>query len=235
MTEENVSSEVEEKGLTKEALEATAEAEETPSAEEPEQTVPLHKHTVLRTRAQEAEVGKARVEGELAALKAQIEHNAPAAKSPLDLEIERQTAEGIPESEMTITPALYRKQQEYDRQVTNQAATATATQTLGAAQLKSAQVAKGAHEDFSDVLGRGTGLLTEGQLLDISKAGDGFGELAYSKCEAALALANPKPEPKPKTDPAPETKQSESEAVKTQAEILKGLNVDPTIEAAAQL
>ena len=231
--EKQESSEVKDDGLAKDALEATADT----SADEPEQTVPLHKHTALRTRAQEAEVGRARAEGELAAVKAQQAQDAPAVKSPIDLEIERQAALGITEEEVVITPALYRKQQNYDKQVANQAAQTKATQELGARQLASVKKASAAHSDFQQIVKTGEVFLSEGELFDIGKAGDDFGELAYAKCAAALAANKPEAESKSKTGTAPEKKQSESEAetVPTQSEILKGLNVDPSVEAAAQM
>ncbi len=231
MSEEKQSSEVKDDSLAEDALKAAADT----SADEPEQTVPLHKHVALRTRAQEAEIGQARAEGELSAIKAAQSQDAPAPKSPLDLEIERQAASGIAEEDMSISPRILREQEVHNQQIANQTAQTTAKQQLGIKQLASAKKAQTAHSDFQHVVQTGEAFLTEGELFDIGKAGDDFGELAYAKCAAALA-AN-KPEHKSETDTAPEKKQSESEAEKvpTQSEILKGLNVDPSVEAAAQM
>lgn len=241
MTEENEqSSEVKEEDLAQEVEAKAASAEETP-AEEPEQGVPVAKHAALRKRAQAAEIAQARAEGELNALRQQQASQAPATKSPLDLEIERQAAMGVPEEDMTITPALYRKQQLYDQQVANQAAEAQKKHELGDIQVRSARMAKALHEDWTEVVALGDGLLTEGELVDIMNTGEGFGELYYAKLQEAIARNAPKSEAK--TETAPEKKQSKSEAEKkkeeekvpTQQEILKDIQADPITIAAAQL
>lgn len=237
------SSEVKDEGLAQESLDATAEAQTPPAeksaAEEPQ--VPLHTVTALRTRAQEAEVAQARAEGELAALKQAQTQQAPAPKSPLQLRAEE---EGVSVSEVQMDGALYEAQKEYDQQVANQAAQATATQKLGVQQLASTQKAKTVHEDWQEVILAGQALLSPGELVDISAAGNDYGELAYEKCQAALARN------KPESDAAPETKQSKSEAeakakaeaeakakenVPSQQEILKDVEADPATIAAAQL
>jgi len=235
MTEEEQSSEVKEEDLAQEALDATAE--ETPAADESvskEPTVPLHDHTALRQRAQAAEIAQARAEGELNALKAS---QTQAVKSPLDLEIERQTALGIPEEDMTITPTLYRRQQEFEQQAVSQATEASRKRELGDIQVKSAKAAQANHEDWNEVVAKGDGLLTKGELLDIVSIGEGFGELYYAKLQVAIKRNAPEPESKTKTETAPEKKTSESEAEKvpTQEDILKDLKADPMVEAATKL
>ena len=250
MTEENEqSSEAKEQDLAQEALDATEK--ETPSAEESaekeEPTVPLHDHTALRQRAQQAEVAQARAEGKLAAIEQlQAQQQAPA-KSPLQLEIERQAAEGISEEDMTVSPKIIKAQELYNQQVASQATETATRNQLAAKQLVSANKAKAGHEDWQSIVLAADGLMTEGELLDLSRAGENFGELAYTTANAAIERNKSGTE----TDTAPEKKQSESEAeakakaeaeakakagkVPTQQEILKDLNVDPITEAAAQL
>jgi len=240
MTEEKEqSSEVKDEDLAQEALDATASAEEETSlADEPEQQgVPVAKHAALRHRAQTAEIAQARLEGELSALKHQQAEQAPAPKSPLDIEVERQAALGILEEDMTISPRIIKANDLYNLQIANQATEANKKHELGVVQLASAKKAKVAHEDWQEVIGAGDALLTPGELLDIAATGVGFGELYYEECQAAITRNVPKTESETQNT-APETKPSKSEAepkVPTQQEILKGLNVDPATEAAAQL
>jgi len=240
MTEEKEqSSEVKEEDL--EALDAAASAEEeTSPAEEPEKGVPIAKHVALRHRAQAAEIAQARAEGELNALRQQQATHKPAAKSPLDLEIERQAAMGITEEDMTITPALYRRQQLFDQQVANQAAEEARQHALGKIQKKSLMVAAASHEDWQEAVAKGDGLLTPGEVLDIVNTGEGFGEFYYAKLQEAIGRNAPKSETK--AEAAPEKKPSKSEAEKkeeakvpTQQEILDGIQADPLTIAAAQL
>lgn len=217
---------------------AASAEEETSPADKPvtEPKVPLHEHTALRQRAQAAEIAQARAEGELVAIKQQSASDVLAAKSPLDLEVERQVAMGIPEEDMTITPALYRRQYLHDMQVANQAAEANRKNELGVVQLASANKAKAAHEDWQEVVAAGDGLLTPGEVLDIAATGEGFGEMYYVKLQAAIERNKPKSESE--TNTAPETKPSKLEAepkVPTQQEILKGINADPQTIVAAQL
>ena len=238
MTEEKEqSSEVKEEDLAQEALDATAD--ETSTADEPvikEPTVPLHDHTALRTRAQAAEIAQARAEGELNAIRQQQASQTPAAKSPLDLEIERQAAMGVLEEDMTITPALYRRQQLFDQQIANQAAESNRQHELGKVQVVSLRTAKANHEDWMEVVAKGDALLTKGEVLDIVNTGEGFGEFYYAKLQEAIERNAPKSEPKAET--APEKKPSKSEAeekVPTQQEILNDIQADPQTIAAAQL
>lgn len=230
----------EEKDLAQEALDATAaSAEEEPSpAEEPEVGVPVAKHAALRKRAQAAEIALARSEGELDAVRKQQASQGPAAKSPLDLEIERQTAMGIPEDDMSVSPRIIRANDLYNQQVANQAAEAQKKHELGDIQVRSARLAKASHDDWMEVVAVGDGLLTKGELLDIMSAGVDFGEIYYAKLQEAIAKNAPKSE----TNAAPEKKPSKSEAEKkeeekvpTQQEILNDIQADPQTIAAAQL
>jgi len=218
-------------------IDALAADEETSPADELEQGVPIAKHAALRQRAQQAEIARARAEGELAALREQQTRQAPAsAKSPLDLEIERQAAMGIDEEDMTISPKVIKANDIYNQQVANQKAEKAAREELAAKQTASAHKAMTIYPDWSQVVQAADGLLTQGELLDITRAGDNFGEIAYEKAQAALAR-NKKPEPN--TSTAPEKKQSKSEAEKakvpTRQEILDSISADPQTIAAAQL
>ena len=218
------SSEVKEKDLAQEALDATDEPVTEPK-------VPLHEHTALRQRAQQAEVAQARAEGELAAIRQKA---VPAVKSPLDLEVERQAADGIAEEDMTVSPALIREQQAYDLKMGEQAAVANRKQELGVVQVASANKAKAAHADWQAVIAAGDGLLSAGEILDIAATGEGFGEMYYEECRAAAEKNVPQSESS--TNTAPETNTSESEAVvPTQQEILKEIQADPQTIAAVQL
>lgn len=217
MTDTKMSSDSE--NLAQEALDSTEQT--SPAEKSAEETVPLHKHTALRTRAQAAEVAQARAEGELAGIR---QAQAPAAKSPLDAEIERQAAEGIAEEDMTFTPALYRKQQSHDQQIAKQAATEEAARKLAIKQVASKNKAMADHEDWPEVIAAGEIHLTPGELVDIQNAGADFGEVVYSKCQTAAARH------KPKTDTAPEKKPDESEAEKKEAEKIAADEKVPTQE-----
>lgn len=232
--EKEQSSEVKEEDLVVD--DAASVVEETSPAEEPEKGVPIAKHAALRKRAQGAEIALARAEGELDAIKKQQASQGPDAKSPLDLEIERQTAEGIPEDAMSVSPSIIRANDLYNQQVAHQAAEATKKHELGDIQVISARKAKANHDDWMEVVAVGDGLLTPGELLDITSAGVDFGEIYYAKLQDAIARNAPKSETK--TETAPEKKPSKSEAeekVPTQQEILKDIQADPQTIAAAQL
>lgn len=218
MTEIKQSSEEKEQVLAQEALDA-ANAEETPAAEEPvvkEPAVPLHEHTALRQRAQQAEVDKARLEGELAGMKTQQASNAPAVISPYDAEVARQEAEGIGEEDMKFTPKILRAQDAYNKQVANQEATATAKQQMLNQQVASANKAKTEHEDWQATISAGQALLTPGELLDLEQTGVDFGEVAYEKCQTAIARSA-KTEPDNTAPNKKDDKKSESEAEKKAA------------------
>lgn len=237
------SSEKTEEELAQEALDATATEEtsdeETSPAEGSEkQGVPIPKHAALRQRAQTAEIGQARAEGALAAIEKQRAHDAPPSKSPLDLEIERQAAEGIAEEDMAISPRIIKAQETFNQQVANQKAETVAKEQLTAKQLTSATKAKAKHEDWQETVLAADGLLTQGELIDIAGAGVDFGEVAYVKSKAALERTKPSdtaPETKPSKSEAEAKAKAEAEKVPTQKEILKDLNADPQTEAAAQL
>lgn len=244
MTEETKqSSEVKEPDLAQEALDATdataqtKEGEASPAGEsEQPQGVPVAKHAALRQRAQQAEVAQARAEGELDAVKRQQATAAPSAKSPLDLEIERQAALGATEENMAVSPSVIKANDLYNQQVANQARADAVRQELATKQTTSANKAKAAIEDWQEVILAGDALLSPGEAVDIAACGDNFGQVAYDKCKAAIERNAPKSESK--TETAPEKKEGKPEAeekVPTQAEILKDLNVDAVTEAAAQL
>jgi len=235
MTETKMSSEEETRDLTQEATDASAD---TPAKTEP--TVPLHEVTALRTRAQEAEaiaqqnaIDLATAQGELNALR-----NKPTAtsKSPLEIEIERQAAEGLTEDEMTVSPVVVRAEAVYQRQIDEQAAQTRTRAEIASVQTKSVKKATAKYSDYKAVTNQGEVLLTRGELVDIASETDNFGEIAYAKCKAAIERFAPaKPETKPEViaDAAPNKNQSESVVVPTQQEILKG--VDPATALAAQL
>jgi hypothetical protein len=239
MTDEKTSSEEKEQELAQEALEATAD-EGTPPVEKPvdEPLVPLHKVTALRTRAQMAEIAQARAEGELAGIR---QAQAPPAKSPLDVEIARQAAEGIAEEDMTISPKVIRAHELYKEQVANQEAAARAAQELAVQQQVSKAKAIAVHDDWYDVIAAGQALLTPGELVDLNAAGVDFGESAYKKCIEAIERN------KPAQEAAPEKKPDESEAEKkareaaeaakvpSQEEILAEVGGDPDAVRASQL
>lgn len=241
MAEQQQSSEeVKEQDLAQEALDATRE-EDPPvdeSAKKEEPTVPLHEHTALRQRAQTAEVARARAEGKVAAMEHQRTVEQPAPKSPLQSEIERQTADGILEEDMTVSPKIIKEQELYNQQVANQTAEASRKEQLDAQRSISGNKAMAVHDDWQNVMLAADGLMTEGELLDIANAGENFGEKAYTTAQGAIERNKPVTET---TETAPEKKQSESEAdvkkekVPTQQEILKDLDVDPVIEAASLL
>lgn len=195
MTEETkMSSEQEETQETSEK----SKAEE--SAKEP--TVPLHEHTALRSRAQEAEVEAANLKGQLSAMQSQA---TVATKSPMEIEIERQSAEGIAEDDMTITPALYRQQQAFEKQQAEQTAVSSALATKSTAQMTSTNLAKVEHDDWQQVVSAAVPHMTKGEVLDIEAEIQNFGEVAYAKAQEVLK----------RVKPAPET--SESEAAKAEA------------------
>ena len=251
MTDETkMSSEEKEQVLAQEALDATAgeetTTEETSPAEKPE-GVPVAKHVAerhkLQAQVQEAQVATARAEGKLAALEQAQATQVPSPKSPFDVETERQVAEGTAEEDVAFSPRIFKAQEAYNQQVANQKAATAAEQQLRATQLTSANKAKAKYDDWQNIVLSANGLLTEGELLDIDKAGSDFGEVAYTKAKIALERNQSL------TDTAPETKKGKSEAeakakaeaeakakekVPTQQEILN-LNVDPVTEAAAQL
>lgn len=239
MTEESKTESSEEQDLAQEALDATKDdtADDTASpADEP--TVPLHKHTALRTRAQTAELEVATLKGRLQGITEAKAKAMPATKDPLDIEIARQAAEGVAEDDMTISPTIYRRHEQHVKQVDNAAAQAVADGQLRVQQNASKTMAMATHDDFNEVILAGQNHLTKGELLDIESAGDNFGELCYSMCQTAAERSKPAKTEAKTEKTAPKTEEeSESEAekaariaaekeVQSQDEILKGLNED---------
>jgi len=168
-TEMSSESQTEQKNA-QEALDAAVTEEAKPVEVEP--SVPLHVHTALRGRAQDAEIAQARAEGKLEALQSQ--NLATATVSPIDAEIARQKAEGIDEEDMQISPAVIKADKQYERNQAAIAAEATAKQQLGQLQVGSMNTAKLVHDDWQDVVNAGQSLLTPGQAIDIAAAGDNF-------------------------------------------------------------
>lgn len=240
MEEEKQSSEVKdqevEKSAAEEALDATAgPASETESKEK---TVPLHDHTALRKRAQTAERAQAFAEGQLAAINQAAKTQTPAVKSPMELEIERQTAEGIDQADQTFTPAIMQAELDYRDQVANQAVADKATAELHAKQVASTTTAKAKHEDWQTVVSTAYALMTPGEIVDIERESVNFGEVAYAKAQEAIT----RNAPESKTKTAPEKKQSGSEAevktevkVQTQDEILAEVQADDATARAVNL
>ncbi|MEE9354790.1 MAG: hypothetical protein V3U75_04295 [Methylococcaceae bacterium] len=233
MSEQEQSSEVKdqeaEKSAAEEALKATADP-----ASELEPTVPLHKHTALRQRAQAAEVAQARAEGQLSAIKETAAAQAPAVKSPMQTEIDRQVAEGIDEADMTFSPRIFQAELDHREQVTSQTVATKAHNETVAKQRASSEAARLKHDDYSAVVEAGLAQMTKGQILDIEGEVANFGENIYAKSQAIIA-ANAKPDPE---TPAPKEEPSEPEAeekVPTQDKILADLEVDPDTARAAQL
>lgn len=236
MTDTEMSSE-EKQDLAQEALDAaeqTSAAEK--SAEKPtEPKVGLHTVTALRTRAQRAEISEARALGKLEAMEQAQAQQAPAVKSPLDLEIARQAAEGIAEADMTISPAVVRAQELHNKQIANQEAATKAANELAVAQQTSKAKAIAKHEDWQAIINAGQGFLSAGELLDLNNAGVDFGEKAYAKCIEVIECNKPEPE-KPET--APKKKPDEPEAdekVLSQEELLAEVGGDPDAVRASQL
>jgi hypothetical protein len=232
--EEKQSSEVEDQEADKSSAEQALDATADPASES-EKGVPVAKHAALRQRAQAAERAQAFAEGQLAAIKEQTAAQAPTVKGPLQLEIERQAAEGIAEEDMTVSPRILIAQQAHDRSIAEQAATTKANETRLSKQRESTALSRVKHEDFDTVVNTGLALMTPGQRLDLENEVDNFGEVAYAKSQAIIAQ-NAKPESKTETAPEKEESKSETEEkVPSQDEILKGLNVDPVTEAVSKL
>ena len=232
MTEEtNMSSEEQESQKTSNSTEDKTPASE--PAKEP--VVPLHEHTALRGRAQAAELESANLRGQLT----QLQQNTTTSpvKSPMEIEIAKQAEEGITEEDMTITPALYRKQKVFEQQQAEQAATLDSTRVAQTAQLASTNLAKATHDDWESVVSAALKHMTKGEILDIESEKDNFGEVAYAKAKEVLERV------KPVEKTAPEKESSESEAAEkkaaektpTQDEILSDLHIDPVTSAALKL
>ena len=231
MTEEtNTSSEKEQ-----EAQETSNSTEEKKSPAESEQMVPVAKHAALRSRAQAAELKAANLEGQLTTLQ---QTTASSVKSPMEIEIARQTEEGIAEEDMTITPVLYHKQQAFEKQQTEQAAQTTAAQTRSDAQLASRELAILAHEDWQEVVNEAVKHMTKGEQLDLSNEREKFGEAIYAKSQEVLERVKPNTAPESSESEAAKKEAAEklaAEKTPSQDEILADLRVDPVTEAAAKL
>lgn len=234
--ETNVSSE--DQNLSQEALDAANK--ETP-ADEPQ--VPLHEHTALRTKKQAAELEAAELRGQIVGMQKAQAQTAPAVKGPLELEIERQRAEGIADDDMQVSPVIINKNDAWKQQQTNAATKATATQQRRLQQSASKTKAMAAHDDFNEVVLAGQDHLTQGELLDLENAGVDFGEQCFSKCKAAAERVKPEPKPDPKPAPNKDesksveeiaaAKAAEEGKVQSQEEILK--QADPVAARAASL
>ncbi len=221
------------------SAEANAPADE--SVKEP--TVPLHEVTKIRSRAQAAELKAANLEGQLTALQ---QTTVQTEKSPMEIEVAKQAEEGIAEEDMTITPALYRRQQAFEKQQTEQATTASTEQTRSAAQLASRGLAIAAHDDWQQVVNEAVKHMTKGEQLDLSLKTDDFGETIYAKSQEVLKRVNSvkstAPENKPSEQEAKEKKEAEEKKIAdekkaaetpSQKEILA--NASPAAKAAFNL
>jgi hypothetical protein len=212
------------------AQEALDSAEE--KVVEPEQTVPLGKHTALRHRAQTAELEAAELRGRVSALESMNITQAPTQLSPIDREVARQIEAGEIENadEVVITGKLFKEQQAYMNDINAQLADAEATKSLGVQQVASIAATRLVHDDFDDVVGRGQNLLTKGQMLDITNAGENYATMAYDMSKAALEKQTPAKvdEAAPKKEPSELEAEKAAAAAKakevvpSQEEILKG-------------
>ena len=226
--------ETENKGTENQDLEQAPAAGESVISEDKA----VAKFTALRSRAQAAEMRAERAEGVIEGMKQAAVKAAPPAVSPIDAHVAKQVSEGVDEEDVTISPALYRRQKQFELQVSNRETEATATQAQKATQVQAITEAKLVHDDWDDVIATGEPKLSKGELLDIANAGGDYGELAYTKCKAAIERAKPKTE-----KPAPENKPGEPEekvVVKkqepaTQDEILAAADGDPGLAAAMNL
>lgn len=238
--DKNEQSSTEEQELAQDALTSAEDGTETttPADESDlkEQSVPVPKFQAMRQRAQTAEIEVAKLQGRVEAMQEAQQQQGSAPKSPVDLEIERQVAEGIAAEDVTITAKVYKAQKQYEQQIAQQQTESAANNELAAIQTASVAKSKAKYADWQDVTVTALPLLTQGEVLDISKAGDNYGEFAYEKCKAAIARNAPKansvseePALKPKKD------ESDTGKVPTQEEILKGIDADPQTIAAAQL
>ncbi len=221
-TNEMSSEEVTEQ-VTEEATN-TEEAKVTP-AEEP--TVPLHQHTALRNRAQKAELAQAEMRGKLSAMEQIQTKQAPAPISPIDAFIQKELDDGVEANDIQIPAMLHVKERQYDKQVANQLTENDAANRLQVTQLASANASSLIHDDWEEVRLAGQALLTKGEFLDVTSAGEGYGELAYAKCKAAIERNKPveKTEAAPKKEPS-ELKEEVKEkvVVPTQDELLAGIS-----------
>jgi hypothetical protein len=224
-----------------EALEVSEEDEETSPAGEsmPKGFVPVKKAISLRSRAQRAELEAAQLKGKIEGIELAKTRQEPDPKSPLELEIERQVADGIPEEEVTITAKVYRDQQTYEKQVANKNAQLIAQQERKRKQTASAIAAKAKYDDWHEVIAVGDALLTPGEQLDISNAGADFGETAYQKCKAAIARSKPASKKTNADDETvittPKNKGGKEKQTPSQEEILAGIeDVDAITLAVAK-
>jgi len=234
----------EEADSVQETLEATESDEEdvsTPaeSNDKPDEPkVPLHEHTALRARAQQAELAAARLAGELEATRRIQASSAPSTKSPLELEMERQSAQGIDEEDMTISPKVIRDENAYQRQLAAKMVQEQTDAQFRAVQNASINQARIAHEDWQNVIDAGQNFLTKAELAYIEKS-ENAGEASYEMCQRAIARSKPQAvteSVKPVAPKKPSGPEKEKEKVPTQEEILAGIdNIDPMVLAVALL
>ena len=192
-------------------------------------------HTALRTRAQKAELALARAQGQIAGMEQAALKQSPAAISPLDAEIARQTAEGIDEVDMTIPPSVIRADKLWEAQQRNQVVEQDKRKALVGEQDKSATVARGKNADWDAIVLAGQQLLTQGELLDIQNAGADYGDMAYKKCQAAVERNKPVETEKTAPEKKPEQVVEDDVKAPTQKEILAEVDGDPVAIAATQL
>ena len=219
METNEMSSENTEQELSQEALDA-ANAAGTPPVVEP--TVPLHVHTALRTRAQDAEIAKAHLEGKLEAL--QNQNVQTAVVSPLQTAKEAYIAENGDLDGFAMSVELYEQDTAFkDNQVT-QAAEIANQQALGVLQSASIQKSRLLHDDFNEVIAEGQKLMTDNEYRYVSGSSGDYGELAYEMSQKAIARSKPAPVvvPTPENKPGEPEPEPENKPVPKQDEILVG-------------
>lgn len=223
----------EDQSLEKEALEV---AEGTPPVEKSEFSPDaITAISTQRTRAQNAELATARLQGQLDAQTAQnTQAAAVLEKSPIQLEMEKQGVSSIDDLELSTgeTIRLMNQNQGWKENQTKK----DAEQQVKDVQAQSREAAKAKYPDWMEVVVGNQDHLTIAEAAILTNAGADFGELAYEKCKVAAERMKPKTE-----EVAPEKKPGEPEPklkakVLTQDEILAAeAGADPRTLAVADM
>ena len=139
--------------IEEKVAESVEEKVEEKVVEEPEM-MPVAAHVAYKHKMQErvssAQIEAAEARGRASAMEAQ--NVAPPAKSPLDLEMERQAADGIAEDDMSITPKTLRAEQAFQNNLASEAANIESQKALGVTQNASIGTARLVHDDFDAVV-----------------------------------------------------------------------------------
>ncbi len=178
--------------LAQKALDESSESAE--SAESEEGHVPLAKYMGEKNRRREMELENAELRGENKARSemSATTQTAVATKSPTQLLMEDQEVGSIEELRLTGVEAyqLARDEQAFESKQAESKTAETTAQSVKQAQTESCNAAKDTYADegleFSSILSEGEKLLTEGEMLDLSKSKDDFGKVAYEKCLHAI-------------------------------------------------